>query len=72
MFRLFTDFEWVRAVWGVCTWTALIMAGVLLSLYQHKYLPAIDRTKSDLQTSMIKDLQRQVNILIQKSDDQTE
>ena len=68
MFRLLTEVAWVRAVWGACVWSALIVAGVLALLYRHKYRPAIERARSDLQTSMIADLQRQIAALSQRFD----
>jgi hypothetical protein len=67
MFRLFTDYESVMIIWNICTWTALLVAGTLGTLYKHKYCPAVDRAKNDLQTSMIKELQQQVAILIRQS-----
>lgn len=72
MFRLLTEVACVRAVWGACVWSALIVAGVLSLLYRHKYRPAIERARSDLQTSMIADLQRQIAALSQRLDDRTE
>ncbi len=55
--------------WGACSWTGLIVAGVLLLLYRDKYRPALERAKTDLQISMIADLQRQIAALSQRLDD---
>jgi hypothetical protein len=60
---------WVPAVWAACTLTALITAGMWLSLYWCKYRPAVDRARTDLQISMISDLQRQLAALSQRMDD---
>ena len=68
----FTGIRWVTAVLVVSFYLALIVAGVLLALYWHKYRPAVDRARSDLQTSMIADLQRQVAALSKRVDDQNE
>jgi hypothetical protein len=67
-----TGVKWVTIVLGVCFYLALIVAGVLLTLYWHKYRPALDRARSDLQTSMIADLQRQVAALSTRLDDRNE
>jgi hypothetical protein len=71
IFRLVPDYEWVGGIWGICTWTALIIAGSLGTLYRYKYRPAVDSAKSDLQTSIIKELQQQVATLIRQTHDQT-
>ena len=69
MFRLLTEVAWVRVAWGACFWTALITAGVLLVLYRDKYRPALDRARTDLQISMIADLQRQIATLSERLED---
>ena len=66
-----TGVIWVFVVLGVCFYLALILAGVLLELYWYKYRPAVDRARSDLQTSMIADLQRQIAALSQRLDERT-
>jgi hypothetical protein len=63
---------WLQAVSAICFFTALITAGVLLSLYWHIYRQAVDRARSDLQLSMIADLQCQIAKLIQRLDDRDE
>jgi hypothetical protein len=63
---------WVQLVCAVCSYASLITAGVLLGLYWHKYRPAVGRARSDLQLSMIADLQRQVAALSKRLDDQNE
>jgi hypothetical protein len=60
---------WLKAVSAICFFTALITAGVLLSLYWHMYRQAVDHARSDLQLSMIADLQQQIGKLIQRLDD---
>jgi hypothetical protein len=68
-FRLLARFEWMGAAWGICSGAALVVAGVLLVLYRDKYSPALERAKTDLQISMIADLQRQIAALSQRLDD---
>ena len=63
---------WVQAVCAVCSYASLITAGVLLGLYWHKYRPSLEGARSDLQLSMIADLQRQVAALSKRLDDQNE
>jgi hypothetical protein len=72
MLSMATNVRWVVCVLGVCFYLALIVAGVLLTLYWHKYRPAVDRTRSDLQISMISDLQRQIAALSRRLDDRAE
>lgn len=67
-----TAMKWVTVILGVCFYLSLIVAGVLLILYQYKYRPAVERAKSDLQLSMIADLQRQIATLSQRLDNRNE
>jgi hypothetical protein len=62
----------VQLLCAICFYVALITAGVLLSLYWHMYRPAADRARSDLQLSMIADLQRQIAKLIERLDNRDE
>ena len=64
--------RWVQAVSAICFFAALISSGVLFSLYWHKYRPAVDRARGDLQISMIADLQRQIATLSQRLGDRDE
>ena len=64
--------RWVQAVSAICFFAALISSGVLLSLYWHKYRPAVDRARGDLHISMIADLQRQIAALSERLGDRDE
>lgn len=51
---------WVPVVWAIVGNLSLITTGILLTLYWHKYRPAIDRQRSDIQMSVLAEIQRQV------------
>jgi len=55
-----TQWPWVAPLWATVTNLAFITTAALLTLYWHKYRPAIDRQRSDIQMSVLADIQRQV------------
>ncbi|MGE5140357.1 MAG: hypothetical protein ACM3JD_12900 [Rudaea sp.] len=71
MLSMATGVMWLSVVLAVCFYLAFVVAGVLLTLYWHRYRPAIDRAKSDLQIAMIADMQRQLAALSQRLEERT-
>jgi hypothetical protein len=67
-----TEFKWVMVVSVIGLYVSLLAAGVLLTLYLLKYRPALERARSDLQISMIADMQRQIAALSSRLDDRDE
>ncbi len=58
-FRL-GNIHWVRLTYVILGNFSLLTTGVLLTLYWHKYRPAIDRQRADLQMTLLRDMQRQI------------
>ena len=52
--------HWARVTYVVLGNLSLLTTGVLLTLYWHKYRPAIDRQRVDLQMTMLRDMQQQI------------
>ncbi len=65
-----SNYEWVR--WVICgsCLVAMFTTGVLAGIYQYKYAPILARTKADLTSTMIAQLQQQVADLSRKLDSQ--
>lgn len=58
-FRL-GNISWIRVTYAVLANLSLLTTGVLLTLYWHRYRPAIDRQRVDLQMTLLRDMQRQI------------
>jgi hypothetical protein len=65
-----TKYEWVAFVWSGCGTVAMFATGVLAGIYQYKYQPALNRAKSELQSTMFAQLQQQVAEISRKLDNQ--
>jgi len=66
MFDLYSKHEWLRPVWGGCWSVVVLITGVLAYIYRHRYKPALYRARSDLQSTMLAQLQQQVADLSRK------
>lgn len=62
--------ESVTAVLAIGTWVALITAAVFITRYWAVHRPALERGRIDLQIAMFTELQRQMDQLVQRLDDQ--
>ena len=69
MFGL-SENQWVRLVWSGCGLIAMFTTGVLTGIYSYRYRPALHRAKSDLQSTMMAQLQQQVAELSRRLDSQ--
>lgn len=71
MTQQYTPFkEIVLPLWALATNAALITAGVLVTRYWYKHRPALERERTDLQIAMFSELQRQLNQLNERLDQQ--
>ncbi|HEY1603202.1 MAG TPA: hypothetical protein VGG64_26600 [Pirellulales bacterium] len=50
-------------VWCLAWFASLAIAGFFIVLYREKYAPAIKRARFDLQTTMIQEMQKQIEEL---------
>jgi len=62
-------YEIIIPIWALCSWIALITAGVLVARYWYKHRPALERGRTDVQIAMFGELQRQIAQLAQRIDD---
>jgi hypothetical protein len=60
--------DWVTVAWGLCVLGSLICTTVFSLLYFIKYRPAVSRTRNELHTTILSDLQRQVAELAKRLD----
>jgi hypothetical protein len=58
----------VHFVWCLVWFASLVLAGFFIILYREKYAPAISRARFDLQTTMIQELQKQIEELRKQVD----
>jgi hypothetical protein len=61
---------WVGAIWMACSWLALIATVGLLTAYWSKFRPALQHGRTEVQTAILLELQRQIAELSRRLDKQ--
>ena len=63
---VFSKYVWARPVWSGFGLVAMFITAVLAYIYQYRFQPALDRAKSELQMTMLNQLQQQIADLSRK------